>query len=47
LITLLLAAILFLFFDMKSRREEKWLSNKFENYPAYQQRVRKLVPFIY
>jgi protein-S-isoprenylcysteine O-methyltransferase Ste14 len=45
--TLLLAAILFLFFDIKSRREEKWLSRKFENYPAYQQRVRKLVPFIY
>ena len=47
LLTLLLAAILFLFFDIKSRREEKWLSRKFETYPAYQQRVRKLVPFIY
>jgi protein-S-isoprenylcysteine O-methyltransferase Ste14 len=45
--TLLLAAILFLFFDIKSRREEKWLSRKFEDYSAYQQRVHKLVPFIY
>ena len=46
-ITLLLAALLFLFFDIKSRREEKWLAAKFSEYPAYQQRVRKLVPFIY
>lgn len=47
LITLLLAAILFLFFDIKSRREEKWLGAKFDGYAAYQQRVRKLLPFIY
>jgi len=46
-LTLLLAAILFLFFDIKSRREEKWLCLKFSNYPAYQGRVRKLLPFIY
>ena len=47
LITLLLAAVLFLFFDIKSRREEKWLGEKFDGYAAYQQRVRKLLPFIY
>ena len=46
-VTLLLAALLFLFFDIKSRREEKWLAAKFTEYPAYQQRVRKLVPFLY
>ena len=46
-VTILLAAILFLFFDVKSRREEKWLCLKFSNYAAYQQRVRKLLPFIY
>jgi protein-S-isoprenylcysteine O-methyltransferase Ste14 len=46
-LTLFLAAILFLFFDIKSRREEKWLAAKFKDYPAYQQRVRKLVPFVY
>ena len=45
--TLLLAAILFLFFDIKSRREEKWLSDKFSEYPTYQQRVCKLLPFLY
>jgi protein-S-isoprenylcysteine O-methyltransferase Ste14 len=47
LITLLLAALLLLFFDIKSRREEKFLRLKFDNYDTYQQRVRKLLPFIY
>ncbi len=46
-ISLLLAAVLFLFFDIKSRREEKWLNHKFSDYAAYQQRVRKLLPFLY
>lgn len=40
-------AILFVFMDMKSRREERWLVAKFPTYAAYQQRVRKLIPFIY
>lgn len=39
--------LLFLFFDIKSRQEERWLSEKFANYERYQQRVRKLVPFVY
>lgn len=38
---------LFLFFDVKARREEQWLEEKFENYRDYKTRVRKLVPFIY
>ncbi|MCB0155124.1 MAG: isoprenylcysteine carboxylmethyltransferase family protein [Anaerolineae bacterium] len=46
-LTLLYALLLFLFFDIKSRREERWLAAKFPAYPAYQQRVRKLIPFIY
>jgi len=46
-LTLLYALILFLFFDIKSRREEKWLSRKFPQYRTYQQRVRKLIPFLY
>ncbi len=41
------AVILFLFFDIKARREEKWLTEKFPGYPAYQARVRKLIPFVY
>ncbi len=46
-ITLLLALVLLLFFDFKSRREEKWLAAKFEGYAAYQLRVRKLLPYLY
>ncbi|MCA9937822.1 MAG: isoprenylcysteine carboxylmethyltransferase family protein [Anaerolineales bacterium] len=47
LFTVGLALLLFLFFDVKSRREEKWLRRKFPGYAAYQQRVHKLIPFIY
>jgi protein-S-isoprenylcysteine O-methyltransferase Ste14 len=46
-LTLLYVLALFLFVDVKSRREEKWLAEKFPAYPAYQRRVRKLIPFIY
>jgi steroid 5-alpha reductase family enzyme len=41
------AMVLFVFFDLKSRREEAWLKEKFPGYATYQQRVRKLVPLIY
>lgn len=44
---LLYTLILFIFFDIKSRREEVWLREKYGEYTAYQQRVRKLIPFIY
>jgi protein-S-isoprenylcysteine O-methyltransferase Ste14 len=39
--------ILFVFLDVKSRREEKWLAEKFPVYGNYRQRVRKLIPFVY
>jgi protein-S-isoprenylcysteine O-methyltransferase Ste14 len=29
------AIILFAFFDIKARREERWLMEKFPGYPAY------------
>jgi protein-S-isoprenylcysteine O-methyltransferase Ste14 len=35
------------FFDAKARREEKWLVDQFPEYPAYRQRVRKLIPALY
>jgi protein-S-isoprenylcysteine O-methyltransferase Ste14 len=47
LLALLLSMVLFIFFDLKSRREERWLSEKYADYPAYQARVRKLIPLIY
>jgi protein-S-isoprenylcysteine O-methyltransferase Ste14 len=46
-LTLGYALLVLLFLDLKSRREEKWLAEKFPGYPAYQRRVRKLIPFIY
>jgi len=47
LLTLVYAAILLAFFDVKSRREERWLARKFPDYAAYQARVAKLIPLIY
>lgn len=47
LITLGYAVLLFIFFDLKSRREERWLARKFPAYEDYRRRVRKLIPFVY
>lgn len=44
---LIYAVCLFVFFDLKTRREEAWLVAKFSQYPAYQKRVKKLIPFVY
>jgi protein-S-isoprenylcysteine O-methyltransferase Ste14 len=44
---LTLAIVLFAFFDVKSRREERWLLQTYEGYAAYRQRVRKLIPWLY
>jgi protein-S-isoprenylcysteine O-methyltransferase Ste14 len=41
------AILLFVFVDLKARREERWLRIKFPEYADYQKRVRRLVPFIY
>jgi protein-S-isoprenylcysteine O-methyltransferase Ste14 len=46
-LTWVYTAALFLLLDVKSRREERWLVEKFPEYRAYQQRVRKLLPFVY
>jgi protein-S-isoprenylcysteine O-methyltransferase Ste14 len=46
-LTLAYALMLFVLFDVKSRREERWLVAKFSQYPAYQKRVRRLIPFLY
>jgi protein-S-isoprenylcysteine O-methyltransferase Ste14 len=46
-LTFAYVAVLFVFFDVKSRREEKWLAEKFPTYATYQRRVRKLIPFVY
>lgn len=42
-----LAGVLFIFFDLKSRREEKWLVEAYPGYAGYQRHVRKLIPWAY
>jgi protein-S-isoprenylcysteine O-methyltransferase Ste14 len=45
--TLIAALVLLAFFDIKARREERWLEEKFAGYAAYKSRVKKLIPFVY
>ena len=46
-LTLGYAALLFVFLDVKSRREERWLAERFPEYASYRRRVRKLIPWVY
>lgn len=46
-LTLACTALTILFFDIKTRREERWLLQRFPEYAAYRTHVRKLIPFIY
>ena len=45
--TLVLAFIVLIFFDLKSRQEERWLTQKFSEYAAYKMTTKKLIPFVY
>jgi protein-S-isoprenylcysteine O-methyltransferase Ste14 len=45
--TLVMAILLLLFFDLKSRKEEQWLSEQFNDYAEYKKKTKKLIPFIY
>jgi len=47
-LTIVYALLLFAFFDIKSRLEERWLEEKFgQPYEEYRTRVRKLIPWVY
>ena len=46
-LTLGYGMMLFVIFDLKSRREEVFLRQTFPGYPAYARRVKRLIPFIY
>lgn len=47
-VRLALSVCLFLFFDVKSRREEKWLVLAYPEYANYKKQVRKrLIPWVY
>jgi protein-S-isoprenylcysteine O-methyltransferase Ste14 len=39
--------ILAIYFDLKSRREEAWLADRFPGYAAYRDRTRRFVPRAY
>lgn len=41
------ALILFIVLNVKSRREEAFLQEKFPGYSAYARRVKRLIPFLY
>lgn len=43
----LATGILFIVLDLKARKEEAWLSDRFPDYAAYRQRVSKFIPWIY
>lgn len=44
---LLMAAVLFVFFDAKSRFEETLLERRFPEYAAYRRRVKRLIAWLY
>jgi protein-S-isoprenylcysteine O-methyltransferase Ste14 len=39
--------VLLVFFDLKARKEEIWLRDKFDHYGNYQSQVKKLLPWLY
>jgi protein-S-isoprenylcysteine O-methyltransferase Ste14 len=41
------AAVLLVFFRLKSGREEAWLRDRYPGYAAYAARTRRLLPFLY
>jgi len=41
------ALVLAVVLDLKSRREEAWLAERFPEYPAYRRRTRKFIPYLY
>ncbi len=46
-ITLWVSLGLAVVLDAKSRREERWLQEKFTDYQSYRQRVTRFIPLIY
>jgi len=46
-LALIAVLVLFVFFDRKAAREERWLMERFPEYSEYRVRVCKLIPWIY
>ena len=47
LAAVLMALLLALLLDLKARREEAWLVERFEGYAAYMRRTRRFIPGLY
>jgi protein-S-isoprenylcysteine O-methyltransferase Ste14 len=46
-LTLAYVALGWAFLELKVRREERWLVERFPAYPEYRERVAKFIPFLY
>ena len=46
-VSLVLALGLAVFFNLKSRREEAWLAEQFEEYDAYRSRTKRMLPWVF
>jgi protein-S-isoprenylcysteine O-methyltransferase Ste14 len=46
-LTIVYVLVAWAFIEVKVRREEAWLLERFPDYAAYQRRVRKFIPFVY
>ena len=42
-----IALLLAIFLDAKARREERWLLERYDAYPAYRRRTKRFLPGIY
>ena len=45
--TLAAVGLLGVVLDLKRRREEAWLAERYSEYPAYRARTKALIPFLY
>ena len=46
-LSILYACMVVAFLAIKTAREERWLREEVAGYVAYEQRVRRLLPFVY
>jgi protein-S-isoprenylcysteine O-methyltransferase Ste14 len=47
LLALIIALIYVVFYDLKSRREEAWLSQQYPEYRVYASHTKRFVPYVY
>jgi len=47
LVALALSGVLAVVLDLKARREEEWLRERFADYPAYAARTKRFIPRLY